>query len=250
VTVRIRHAGRTDRGRVRAHNEDAWVADPQQGLYVVADGMGGEFAGALAAKVVVETLPSLLRQKMAGIEDFARPGAATPLLAALAELSHRLRQETEHQPGLAGMGATVVLALIRGAQALVAHLGDSRAYLLRGGGLERLTRDHSLVQLLLDGGEITPAEAATHSARGQLTRNVGMAGEPLPEARVLALSPGDRLLLCTDGLTGMLSDAELPALAGPNQGPEETCARLVQAANEAGGKDNVTVVVMDVVEEP
>lgn len=242
--ITLSYAGLTDQGRVRTQNEDNWVADPDQGLCVVSDGMGGQFAGALAAKIVVETLPSLLRKQMRGIEDVADPEATRRLLTALAELSDQVRNGSQGQPGLDGMGATVVLALIRGSHALIAHMGDSRAYLLRQGRLEQLTRDHSLIQLLLDCGEITPEEAACHPARGQLTRYVGMMGEALPEARLLKLCPGDCLLLCSDGLTGMVSDAELLAILRKKLSPKASCKRLISAANAAGGKDNITAVII------
>jgi len=125
-------------------------------------------------------------------------------------------------------------------------MGDSRAYFLRDGTLQRLTKDHTIVQLLSDAGEISAEETATHPARGRLTHFVGMEGEPLPETRLLEIHPGDRLLLCSDGLTTLVGDQQLSSImrhAGP---PEITCVRLIQAANEAGGTDNITVIVTDV----
>lgn len=242
--ITITAAGLSDRGRVRAENEDRWLADPQQGLFVVADGMGGAVAGALAATIVVETLPPLLRKHMQGDADLTDPRATAPVLAAIAELSAQLRAQSEHQPGLDGIGATVVLALLRGSHGLIAHMGDSRAYLARAGRIERLTNDHSIVQLLLDSGEITHAEAATHPARGQVTRFVGMPGEALPEARLLELRPGDRLLLCSDGLTGILRDVVLLAVLRSNLTPDAMCHRLIGAANAAGGTDNITALIV------
>ena len=243
---RLKYAGLTDIGRVRQENQDHWAAAPAHGLFVVSDGMGGEAAGSLASRVVVEGLLPLVRREMKGIADLAPPEAETRLLGALATLSGQVAKQTWHEPGLDGMGATVVLALIRDLQALVAYLGDSRAYLLRNGTLGQLTHDHSIVQLLLDTGEITPEGAANHPERGRLTRFVGMPGEALPEAQRLTLYPADRLLLCTDGLSGMLTDAQLAEILSEAAPPEEACQRLVSAANEAGGLDNITVLAVDV----
>lgn len=246
MTLRITHAGLSDIGRVRRNNEDRWLADPQQGLYVVADGIGGNIGGGLAADIVVDTLPGFVRKRIKDITDLASSEAAARLKSTLSEFSNRLRSESRGEPGLDGMGSTVVLVLIRNTYALIAHMGDSRAYFLRDGTLQRLTKDHTIVQLLSDAGEISAEETATHPARGRLTHFVGMEGEPLPETRLLEIHPGDRLLLCSDGLTTLVGDQQLSSImrhAGP---PEITCVRLIQAANEAGGTDNITVIVTDV----
>jgi PPM family protein phosphatase len=242
------YAALTDRGRVREVNEDRWFADPRQGLYLVADGMGGSYAGGLAAEAVATVLPRLLSQKLkrASFSDEAQ--AVKQLLGVVSEMSQLLRRESQQELGLKGVGSTVVLVMVRDGHALVAHLGDSRVYLLRANGLEQLTHDHSMLQLLLDCGEIGVEEVAGHPARGQLTRYVGMPGEPLPECCGLELHAGDRLLLCTDGLTGMLSDGEIRAILGESLPPQATCARLIAAANEAGGKDNITALVLSVSE--
>jgi protein phosphatase len=238
------HAGLSDRGRVRAENQDRWAADPQLGLYVVADGLGGQAAGGVAAQVVVETLPLLVQRRLADITDLSTPEAGERLTAAVAELSAWLRDAGQGRPGLEGLGAAVVVALVRGQWALIAHLGDSRAYLLRQGRLRCLTRDHSLTQLLLDCGEITPADVDRHPAHGRLTRYVGMEGEPLPEARGLPLRRGDQLLLCTDGLAGMVSEAAIRDVLRRESIPAGACAQLIAAANAAGGRDNATAVVL------
>ncbi|MBM3878809.1 MAG: Stp1/IreP family PP2C-type Ser/Thr phosphatase [Verrucomicrobia bacterium] len=242
----IRYAGLTDRGRVRQTNEDNWTADPELGLFVVADGMGGEAAGELASRIVVATLPRLVRQALDPGSNPPGTGTRRRMGEALATLSRQLRQQTENEPGLDGMGSTVVCVLLRDNEAILAHLGDSRAYRLRRGQLKRLTRDHSLVQLLLDSGDISPDEVAMHPARGRLTRSVGMQGEPLPETRSLKLEPGDQLLLCTDGLTGMLEDRQIHTLLEATGSLPAQCERLVAAANQAGGKDNVTVLLIAV----
>jgi protein phosphatase len=246
MKLTVRYAGLTDVGRVRQANEDNWAADPEQGLFIVADGMGGESAGALASKAVVATLPGLVRQYLGTLDGLPRGRARRRMTRAIAALSTQLRQQTQNEPGLEGMGSTVVCVLVRGSLMLVAHMGDSRAYRVRAGRLKQLTKDHSLIRLLLDSGDSTPEEAATHPARGRLTRNVGMEGEPLPQTQLLELKPGDLLLLCTDGLTGMLSDEQILSVLNEPDSVENRCQRLVDAANHAGGQDNVTVVLLSV----
>jgi len=244
MKLTIRYAGLTDVGRVRQTNEDNWTADPEQGLFIVADGMGGEFAGALASKTVVATLPESVRKCLGTKASLANGSARKRMVNAIATLSTQLRRQTQDEPGLAGMGSTVVCVLVRDSKAMVAHMGDSRAYRLRAGKLQQLTRDHTLIQLLLQSGEITPEEAATHPARGQLTRSVGMAGEPLTQVRLLQLKPGDLLMLCTDGLTGMLSGDQILSILNKPVSLPKRCRRLVDAANEAGGRDNITVLLL------
>lgn len=238
------HAGLSDRGRVRGRNEDRWTADAERGLFVVSDGIGGAAAGELASEIVVEALPALIFERLYGLENPAGPETVERVTAAIAELSDDLRKQSAGKLGLQGMGATVVVALVEDRAALIAHMGDSRAYLWREHTIKLLTRDHSLVQALLDAGETTVEQAADHPARGQLTRHVGMQGDPLPDARWLDLRAGDRLLLCTDGLTGMLDDRLLLLTLNEHPDPQGACRALVDAANEAGGTDNITALVV------
>ncbi|MBN2431476.1 MAG: serine/threonine-protein phosphatase [Acidobacteria bacterium] len=230
---------------MRARNEDQWYANPERGIFLVTDGMGGQSAGDLSAKVVVTSLPSMIRRNMEGVEDLADPEVAERLVRIMAELSGLVHQESQDEPALRGMGATVALLLVRQDKALIGHIGDSRIYLFRHGRLSRLTKDHSLVQILVDFGEITPAEAAVHPIRGQITQFVGMAGQALPEVQLLYLSPRDRLLLCTDGLTEMLPDEHLQRVLRQTDDPADICRQLGWDANDAGGRDNITVVVVD-----
>jgi serine/threonine protein phosphatase PrpC len=183
---------------------------------------------------------------MEGIDDLMNPIATEKLKAAISELSMEVRDQAKEEPALKGMGATIVTALIKDSRGLVAHIGDSRAYLLRCNRLRRITKDHSVVQLLIDAGEIDADEAATHPARYQVTGCVGMEGDPLPEVTLLDLARGDRLLLCTDGLTGMLSDEEIQGYLQSNPNLNQVCRKLVDAANGAGGKDNITALVVTV----
>ncbi|HEX2289976.1 MAG TPA: PP2C family serine/threonine-protein phosphatase [Pseudonocardiaceae bacterium] len=241
-----RWAGLSDRGQVRERNEDCWSADADLGLFIVSDGMGGRPAGEVASEVVVAALPTLVAHHFSAEPDLAAPDAPQRLRTVLTELSAEVREGSQDTPRLAGMGATAVAALVSASQAtaLIAHVGDSRAYLLRERSLHRLTRDHSLAQALIDAGAITDQQAAGHPARGQLTRHMGMAGEVSPDARRVALQPDDRLLLCSDGLTGMLDDAQIQAILNRSSDPQHACRALTEAANDAGGIDNITVLVI------
>ena len=216
-----RYAGLSDVGRVRTENEDRWFADPDQGLFLVADGIGGSAAGGLASQIVAEVLSRLLHKRLSEAKRKTSPDVAKHVSATLIELSERLRQESRGALGLKGIGSTVVLALVRDRQAVVAHMGDSQAYLFRAGRLERLTEDHTIVQLLVNHGQITLEEAACHPGHGQLTRFVGMGTEAVPETKNIELTPGDRLLLCSDGLTGMLTDQHILEILSRQAVPAE-----------------------------
>ncbi len=237
-------AGLTDQGCVRKQNEDNYLVDAGQGLFIVSDGMGGHTAGKLASRIVVEALPPFLSQRMESVRDFSDPKAAEIVLEVLSEFSEQLRNKSSQRAGFSGMGATLALCLIRNHHALITHMGDSRIYLLREKQLEQLTMDHSIVQLLIEAGEITPEEAVTHPARARITRYIGMKGEPLSEAHVVELAPNDRLLLCTDGLTNMLDDRVITGLLCAHPEPEAACRVLIDEANKAGGRDNITVVIV------
>jgi serine/threonine protein phosphatase PrpC len=244
------HAGATDIGRVRKENEDHWAAYPDDGLYIVADGMGGALGGGLASQIVCETLP-LLAHKCIGPEmDFSRPDTVAEVNGVLASLSTMLRDGSRDLAGLKGMGSTVVTVIVRGNLAVVSHMGDSRAYLLRDGELRRITRDHTVVELLLESGDVSENEVDEHPLRGRLTRFVGMPDEPLPESHVVELMPEDVLLLCTDGLTGPVSDADIRRAILESVSLDDACLKLTEEANRRGGKDNITAVLIQCLDAP
>lgn len=245
MNANLRYSGLSDVGRVRKRNEDSLSVDPVSGLFIVADGMGGHLSGNVASRIVVEALPPLVFSSLDGVMDIASAEAAEKVCGAIARLSERMRAESDGKPGFSGMGSTMVMALVRNGVALVAHLGDSRAYIFRNGVLRMLTRDHSVVQFLYDAGEITFDEMEKHPAKNQITRYVGMGGEAEAEARAFPLTGGDRILLCSDGLTGMVDEPKIAKalLAEPDTGL--ACKKLVEMANESGGKDNITVVILD-----
>jgi protein phosphatase len=236
-------AGATHRGRVREQDEDAFGLDTSMDVYVVSDGMGGLAAGATAARTVVDAVPGLLGDRCSPPvgDDPRLPDA---LREVVASVSRALHDESREWPDLAGMGATVVLAAV-GARLTVAHLGDSRAYLWSSGRLTRLTDDHSVVGLLMRLGHIRPTSVADHPARGRLTRYVGMQGQAQADVVTVPFGRGDRVLLCTDGLWGVVAHGVLADSLAAGDSAADTCAALVRAALDAGAPDNVTAVVVD-----
>ncbi len=241
----IRTAGLSDVGRVREHNEDRYLVDPDRSLFIVSDGMGGHQAGEVASEAVVTVLPPLIEQYISRHHPSSGKAIERILQRAIRELSQRLRTESKGRAGLQGMGATLTLVWLRGEEAYLAHMGDSRIYLYRNEKLIQMTNDHSVVGLLLRHGDITPEEARNHPARGRLSRYVGMKEDVSPDVRTICPQQGDRLLLCSDGLTGMVPDEQIRDVLQANPEPEAACQALIAAANEAGGKDNITVLVVN-----
>jgi protein phosphatase len=226
-------AGLSHRGLVREVNEDAILTDPSGALWAIADGMGGHGHGDLAADVVIDTLARLPHGQ--GGRTLLQDAFA----AAHAEVRRRARAE-----GLGPIGATVVALSIDGDRATVAWAGDSRAYLLRDGALAPLTRDHSLVQGLIDRGALTPEAAPYHPQAHVVTRAVGATERAEPAFAELALRAADVLLLCSDGLTCCLPDAAIAALLASAPDPPAACRALVEATLARGAPDNVSAVVV------
>jgi PPM family protein phosphatase len=234
VTVRLRVGSRTDVGRVREGNEDAFVAaDP---LFAVADGMGGHQGGEVASKLAVETL-----QKAAdGTADLAE---------VVQEANRVVFAKASEDPGLLGMGTTLTAVLVEDRRLRLAHVGDSRMYLLRHGDLELLTKDHTVVQGMVDQGRLTPEEAAIHPQRSIVTRALGVEEDIEVDENEIDVLPGDRVLLCSDGLTGMVEEDGILRILIDHRDPQAAADALVEAANRAGGQDNITAVVLDVIGE-
>jgi len=243
----FRWAALSDVGKIRRVNEDACWVEPEIGLFVVSDGMGGHRGGGLASRIVTEDLPVMIETRLHCLPVSDPRAVRRVFKRALAEQNRQLRLEAvggEH--GYTEMGATVIVLLIRESRAFVANLGDSRIYRLRGGKLRQMTQDHSVISELLAAGEIEPQEAGYHEARGQVTRYVGMDEKHVfPHVRSFALRKDDRLLLCTDGLTDMIGDLAVRDILLSTEEPRLACQGLVEAANEAGGLDNITVAVID-----
>lgn len=237
--MRFEWASRTDTGRVRDHNEDAmWPADDggtEDTLAIaIADGMGGHAGGEIASATALDTAMTV------GGDPTMRVRAAN--LAVI--------DAARQRPRLSGMGTTLTLAVLDPDGDMdLGHVGDSRAYLLRDGTLEQITRDHSYVADLIEAGKLTPEEAETHPYRSVLTRAVGLDGSIEVDTYAVVVQPRDRILLCSDGLTSMVPDPEVSMmLAADGSPPGATADALVAAANDAGGIDNITVIVVDVAE--
>jgi serine/threonine protein phosphatase PrpC len=233
-TWATRSGARTDRGRVRTHNEDAFLVRPP--LFCVADGIGGQAAGQVASATVAETIAELVSREPAQPADIGRM-----LVAANA----RLRSRSSADPALRGMGSTCTLALVTH-ELHIAHVGDSRLYRLRDGVLQRLTSDHTLVAQLVEAGHVTAEQALTDSGRHVLFRALGASDHVDVDQTRHDLKSGDRLLICSDGLTGMIRDDTLRDLLLAVADPQHAVDALVDAANLAGGEDNITAVVVDV----
>lgn len=239
----LRSAAGSDVGRRRQMNQDSAATSPR--LLVVADGMGGHAHGEVASSVAVQAMLDAVP-----VDDLAGADLLAVLGGALEDAAGRLTNLAAQDPELRGTGTTVVAFLVDGLRFGVAHIGDSRAYLLRDGELVRLTRDHTLVQALVDEGRISVEEAATHPRRSWLVRTLQDSSSPEPDLFVHDAAVGDRYLICSDGLTAVLDDdAVREVLAGePDRGAAVT--RLIDIANTGGGPDNITCVVADVVDEP
>ena len=248
MRVELRHGAATDVGLVREVNEDAFLAAPP--VFAVADGMGGHDGGDVASAIVVEELARLA-------EDGYDPRRGAEAVAATLETCRRRIEEygagqrADGQPGFSAGTTAVVAMLVEDDDEprwLLANLGDSRAYRFDGGRLEQVSTDHSVVQELVDAGAITPDAAAHHPERHVITRALGTAGSSEADYFLLPLPEAERLVLCSDGVSGMIEDDELAGILAATADPREAADAVLAAALAAGGHDNATVVVVDVVD--
>jgi protein phosphatase len=254
--MRLTHSGTTDVGRKRAHNEDAFLLLPEERLFCVADGMGGHASGEVAARLAVEEMAEFFqltgRDEEATwpfAEDPARSYDENRLLTAVKLANLRIHERAESDPKLRGMGTTLVAAFLPegGSDAVLAHVGDSRIYLLREGAIRQLTEDHSLLNDFKRTRPLTQAEIDAFPHKNVIVRALGMKPAVEVDLGRVALARGDVLLLCSDGLSGMVPDARIAELVRAAHGDLRLAAQtLVDAANAAGGVDNATCVMVGV----
>ena len=253
--MRLQVGACTDKGQVRSLNEDFYACRPQLGLFIVCDGMGGEAAGEVASRMATETI---LRQldgadpQTAAQVDAVERGfqEATRRLQSAIRLSNQaIHEESKKNVEQSGMGTTVVCAWIRDNLASLAHVGDSRAYLWRQQGFEQLTQDHSLVEEQVRAGLLTREESRRAEDQNVLLRALDGKPELEVDLAEVPLLPGDYLILCSDGLTRMVDDDTLAATITRLRQPQKICDSLVERANRNGGEDNITVVIIQALEE-
>jgi len=254
--MRLNVAGSTDVGLKRTHNEDAFLLLPEEQLYCVADGMGGHASGEVASRLAVEEMAEFFRltgrddeATWPWREDPARRHDENRVLTAVRLANLRIFERASSDERLRGMGTTLVCAHFErgGGAVIVGHVGDSRAYLWRGGGVRQLTEDHSLLNDYLKARRLTPEEVESFPHKNVIVRALGMKETVEVDLVRLPLQEGDVLLLCCDGLSGMVTDEQLGELIRQHQGDLKAAAQaLVDAANEAGGVDNITCVLAQV----
>ena len=228
---------RSDIGKVREINEDSAWMNPEAGIYCVADGMGGHLAGEVASRMAVEAVEALAQEQ--------RPAGILKLDAMMEQANARILEHARTHPECSGMGTTLSVLWFRDGYGFIAHVGDSRIYRYRGGVLSQMTMDHSLVAEMVRCRILTPEQARNHPRRNIITRALGTAGDNEPELLIAQQQPGDVWLLCSDGLSGVLEDGEMTRCLKESASLEEAGDALIAAALEAGGPDNVTLILTD-----
>lgn len=229
---------KTDRGLLRPKNEDSLRVDKKLGLLIVADGMGGHRAGEVASAIAVDEIAYYVENNLSPGKDVAQI-----LTEAVTNAHWRIFLTSKFHPELSGMGTTVVMALAQGNRVLVTHVGDSRAYMVRNGAIKQLTNDHTFVAEWVREGSLTPEQARHHQGRHGLFMAMGMEDEIHPETNEWLLDDGSCLLLSSDGLHDMIEEDDILEILQKAETPQQACDDLVRRANEAGGEDNISVVV-------
>jgi len=252
--MKLSWAVRTDPGLRRSSNEDSFCTRPDLGLYVVADGMGGHVAGEVASRVAIETIETFIAETAGADKNRTWPFPFEPaislegnrLKAAFRLANRQIANAMADSADLRGMATTASAVLVGKASACVGHVGDSRVYAVRGGTLRQITDDHSWVEEQVRAGTMTASAARQHPWRNVVTR--ALSGGTDPEIDTVELSPakGERFLLCSDGLSGVVAHETIESILAGRDGLEAICDRLIAAANDGGGPDNITVLVLEV----
>ncbi len=233
-----------DTGKVKKNNEDWYIIDESIGLVLVADGLGGHQAGEVASRLGAETIQEIIKEKLA--DHQANPDIETVLREAINHAHEKILAHAASDSDLSGMGTTVVLSLFQYDKLYIAHVGDSRAYLINSKGLTVLTEDHSIVAGLIRTGKITEEEARTHKMKHIITQCLGSKENISPEIKSFSLEKEDILLLCSDGLTDMVEDQVIEKVVLRKRNNLQSCAdKLIKLANKKGGRDNITVVLAE-----
>jgi PPM family protein phosphatase len=252
--MRVISGAKTDVGRRRKVNQDAYFVDDQLGFYVVADGMGGHAAGEIAAWETVEAVHDMIVRGRDAITDFRNNplteetsvGISRLVESAIQSATYLVYGMAEQSPDYQGMGTTVSALLIAGAHAVLGQVGDSRVYCVRAGETMQLTEDHTLVNWQIREGIITPEEAQFAPHKNVITRAVGNKDYVEVDTQIISVKVGDRFLLCSDGLHGYLKRTEIPEILA--RGPSTACDEFIEMANQRGGKDNITAVGVEILE--
>ena len=246
----------TDPGMVRSHNEDSIASDPANGLVVLADGMGGYNAGEVASGMATTVITTEIQQLLAKVQPFEidqetnAPVAGRMIREQVLKANTSIYQAAQSQPQYAGMGTTLVVCLFYDNKMTVGHLGDSRLYMLRDGKFSQVTRDHSLLQEQIDSGIITADQAKHAQHKNLVTKALGIDPTVEPEVREYATRPGDIYLLCSDGLCDMVDDEDMGMTLQALGGNLKLAAQqLVQMANDNGGRDNISVILIKILRE-
>ena len=233
-----------DTGRARTNNEDAVCTDDEVALAVLADGMGGYNAGEVASHMATSFIRAELGRWLRESGSASDTEVRRAMDICVDNANRAIFNAANSNPQYAGMGTTLVVAVFRGQRLLVGHVGDSRAYRLRGGRLQQITRDHSLLQEQIDAGLITPEQAAFSANKNLVTRAVGVEDTVLLETHLHEVQPGDVLLLCSDGLSDMLDDTSIAQVLQMHDSLAAAGTALIEAANDAGGKDNISLILV------
>ena len=239
--MKCRFAGLTDPGLLRNVNQDDYYIDPDGRFFIVADGMGGHAGGQEASQLATDAIQAYLEQHWQ-----SQAQSEEVLEQALYEANQAILEDQKNHPERSDMGTTAVVVMFRNAQPWFAHVGDSRLYRLRHSQLEQITEDHTWVAKAVKAGDITPEQARMHPWRHVLSQCLGRKDLQHVDVQPMDVQPGDRLLLCTDGLTEELSDALIASDLQPTIRNEEAATKLIEAAKEKGGRDNITVVIVEI----